>query len=309
MPHVLCAGIATLDQVFRLEAMPARAEKYRASDLAITGGGTAANAAVAMARLGARVALCSTLGDDATGREIRAGLEREGVSTDLVRVRPGLRSPLSAILVDRAGERVIVSYADPDWLRDASGLPERLPDGIDATLGDTRWQTGSAHVFRLARAAGKPAILDGDRAPAEVPELVDLATHVAFSLQGLRDLTGETQARRALQAFGPRPGTWIGVTDGARGAFWWEEGAIRHQPAFAVPVVDTLGAGDTWHGAFAVRVAEGAAEGEAARFASAAAALKCMRFGGRDGAPRREEVEAFLAGDPPTVAAPESVGA
>lgn len=309
MPHILCVGIATLDQVFRLDAMPARVEKYRASDLAITGGGTAANAAVAVARLGARVTLSSRLGDDATGREILAGLEREGVATDLIEIRPGQRSPLSAILVDRTGERMIVSYAAPDWLRDAQGLPDRLPDGIDAVLGDTRWQAGSARLFRLARDAGRPAILDGDRAPTEVPDLVGLATHVAFSLQGLRDITGESDPRRALQAFGPRERTWIGVTDGPRGAFWWEAGDVRHQPAFAVDAVDTLGAGDTWHGAFALRLAEGAGAAEAIRFAAAAAALKCTRFGGRDGAPDRAEVEAFLASDPPVVEGFQGVAA
>jgi sulfofructose kinase len=294
MPHILCAGIATLDQIFRLDVMPSRAEKYRASDLAVTGGGTAANAAVAMARLGARVGLFATLGNDAIGHQIRDGLVREGVEAGGLRLLPGLASPLSAILVDRAGERMIVSYADPALPRDTGWLPSALPDGVDGVLGDTRWQEGSAHLFRLARAAGKPAVLDGDRAPTVVPGLVDLATHVAFSLQGLRDLTGEADARRALRAFGPRSRTWIAVTNGDEGVFWWRDGAIVHRPAFKVPVVDTLGAGDTWHGAFAVRLAEGADEAEAVRFASAAAAIKCTRFGGRDGTPGRQEVEAFL---------------
>ena len=295
MPHILCAGIATLDQIFRLDAMPSRAEKYRATDLAVTGGGTAANAAVAMARLGARVGLFATLGDDPTGHQIRDGLVEEGVDPGGLRLLPGLRSPLSAIIVDSAGERMIISHADPALPRETDWLPDVLPRGVDGVLGDTRWQEGSAHLFRLARAAGRPAVRDGDRAPTIVPELVDLATHVAFSLQGLCDLTGEADAARALRAFGPRPDTWIAVTNGAEGVYWWHDGEIVHQPAFLVPAVDTLGAGDTWHGAFTVRLAEGAGEAEAVRFASAAAALKCTRFGGRDGAPMREEVETFLA--------------
>ena len=84
-----------------------------------------------------------------------------------------------------------------------------------------------------------------------------------------------------------------GVLAGAGVVFAGGAGAFA-AGAFAVPVVDTLGAGDTWHGAFAVRLAEGADEAEAVRFASAAAALKCTRFGGRDGAPGRQDVEAFL---------------
>ncbi len=295
MKRVLCVGIATLDQVFRVETMPARAEKFRAHELVVTGGGTAANGAVAIARLGGAVSLYATLGEDPIGREIVAGLEREKIDCSGVRRAPGVRSPLSAIIVDRTGERMIVSYADRTLPGAAHGLPDRLPEGVDAVLGDTRWQEGSAHFFRLAREAGLPAILDADRAPDEVPELITLASHVAFSMQGLRDLTGLDEPEAALRVLGPSTAAWLGVTHGAEGVFYWREGAIVHEPSFKVTAVDTLGAGDTWHGAFTLALAEGAAEPDAVRFASAAAAIKCTRFGGRDGAPSRAEVETFLA--------------
>jgi sulfofructose kinase len=281
--------------VFRVEAMPARAEKFRAHELVITGGGTAANGAVAIARLGAAVSLYATLGDDPIGDEIVAGLERERIDCSGVRRAPGLRSPLSAIIVDRAGERMIVSYADRTVPGAADWLPAHLPGGVDAVLGDTRWQEGSAHFFHLAREAGLPAILDADRAPDKVPELLTLASHVAFSMQGLRDLTGLEEPQAALRALGPSTAAWLGVTHGAEGAFYWGDGAIVHEPAFAVTAVDTLGAGDTWHGAFTLALAEGAGEADAVRFAAAAAAIKCTRFGGRCGAPSRAEVEALLA--------------
>lgn len=297
MKRVLCVGIATLDQVFRVGAMPTRAEKYRAQDLVVTGGGTAANGAVAIARLGGAVSLYAVLGDDAVGDEIVAGLERENVDCSAVPRLAGVRSPLSAIMVDQAGERMIVSYADPRLPGPPSWLPDRLPEGVDAVLGDTRWQTGSAHFFRLAREAGVPAVLDADRAPQEVPELLGLATHVAFSMQGLRDLTGLGEPRTALAAFGVSD-AWLGVTDGGEGVYYWRDGAIAHEPAFAVEALDTLGAGDTWHGAFALGLAEGMDEPAAIRFASATAALKCTRFGGREGMPRRADVERCLSESP-----------
>jgi sulfofructose kinase len=241
------------------------------------------------------VSFYGALGDDRIGDEIVAGLEREGVDCSAVRRVPGARSPLSAIFLDAAGERMLVSYADPALPGPADWLPSMLPAGVDAVLGDTRWQRGSAHVFRLARAAGVPAILDGDRAPTEVPDVLRLATHVAFSAQALTDLTGLDDPRAALQQLGPSEATWLGATGGADGAFIAEGGRIAHIPAFPVEAVDTLGAGDTWHGAFALALAEGRPEREAVTFAAAAAALKCTRFGGRDGAPRRAEVDAFLA--------------
>src|SRR5918997_5208947 len=93
MAHVLCAGIATLDQVFRVDPMPSRAEKYRACDLAVTGGGTAASAAVAIARLGGAVSFYGALGDDRIGDEIVAGLPGGGGGFSPPRPVPGGGSP------------------------------------------------------------------------------------------------------------------------------------------------------------------------------------------------------------------------
>jgi sulfofructose kinase len=293
-PRILCAGIATLDYVYQVEEMPTRAEKYRARDFRITTGGTAANAAVAMARLGADVQLFASLGDDPIGDDIAASLRAEGIDCSGLRRASGRASPVSAIIVDRIGERMVVSYADPLLPREVDWLPDRLPEGVGAVLGDTRWQEGSAHLFRLAREAGIPAVLDADREPERVPELLTLATHIAFSMQGLRDITGHSDARRALEAFSLGDEVWLGVTNGGEGLFFWSEGAVHHLPAFEIQPIDTLGAGDVWHGAFAVRIAERASALDAAQFATAAAALKCLHFGGRDGAPRRDEVEEFL---------------
>jgi sulfofructose kinase len=91
------------------------------------------------------------------------------------------------------------------------------------------------------------------------------------------------------------------ATDGARGTFWLESGEISHLPAHEVKVVDTLGAGDVFHGALALAVAEGQAMCDAVAFASAAAAIKVTRFGGRAGAPTRAEVEHLLRTQPRAV--------
>ena len=87
---------------------------------------------------------------------------------------------------------------------------------------------------------------------------------------------------------------FVAVTDGPNGVSWLEDGALRHMPAFAVKAIDTLGAGDAFHGAFTLALAEGRDLTDALRFASAAAALKCTQFGGAAGAPRRAEVDEFL---------------
>ena len=89
---------------------------------------------------------------------------------------------------------------------------------------------------------------------------------------------------------------FLAVTNGPGDVIWREGEDLRHSPAFAVEAVDTLGAGDVFHGAFALALVEGRSLPAAMRFGAAAAGLKCTRLGGSSGAPTRAEVEAFLAG-------------
>ncbi|MCP8937710.1 PfkB family carbohydrate kinase [Alsobacter sp. SYSU M60028] len=293
MTGVLCVGIATQDFVFGMDAMPSRAEKHRARDLAAVGGGIAANAAVAVARLGGRAMLASRLGDDSVGDGIVKALEADGVDCSLTLRATGVRSSLSAVLVDSAGERMVINYADPATPDDAGHMPARLPEGVRAVMADTRWETGALAAFRAARASGGFGVLDADRA-VQSPELSPLATHVAYAAQAVREMTGEEDARRGLARLAATASNWIAVTDGARGVFFTENGAVAQEPAFRIAPVDTLGAGDVFHGALALGLAEGMGERAAVRFASAAAAIKCTRFGGRAGCPTRRELEDFL---------------
>jgi sulfofructose kinase len=293
MAKVLCIGIAVLDYIYAVGTMPTRGEKYRAKDLAVVGGGIAANAAVAVARLGGEAELITRLGSDGTAREIVEELNRYGVRTDRSLRLWNKRSPVSAIFIDDEGERMIMSYADTTIPDSIEELPQVLPVGVNAVLGDTRWEAGALHLFRLARARGVPALLDGDRAPQD-PEILAAPTHIAFSAQGLRGLTGIDDLGEALARVAKGNTNWLAVTDGPNGVWWTEAGRIRHEGAYRIKAVDTLGAGDTWHGAFALALAEGMAEAPAIRFASATAALKCLTFGGRAGIPDRASVEAFM---------------
>ena len=294
---VLCVGIATLDHVFAVDAMPRTAEKHRAHDLATVGGGIAANAAVAIARLGGRSVLATRLGDDPTGDAIIAALERDGVDCSLAFRGAGLRSPLSAVIVDAAGERLVLRYSDPRMPAALDVIPSKLPIGVQAVMADTRWEEGALAAFAAARASGGHGVLDADRAP-KAEGLLNAATHVAFAAQALREMTGRHDLQTGLAELARSASNWLAVTDGPRGVYFSENGAIVHEPAIPVRAVDTLGAGDVFHGTLALALAEGMPERRAVRFAAAAAALKCTRFGGREGAPSRPEVEAMLATAP-----------
>jgi sulfofructose kinase len=164
-------------------------------------------------------------------------------------------------------------------------------------LADVRWPHGAAVVFEAARAAQVPTVLDADIAPvAALRGLAARCDYAIFSEPGLAAASGAANAREGLRRMQALARGMVGVTLGADGFLWLDAGIERHAPAPPVVVIDTLAAGDVFHAAFTVAIAEGAAIAAAAEFASAAAALKCTRAGGRNGAPTRTEVDALLRG-------------
>jgi len=296
MPTVICLGAIIFDTILRVPAVVAASAKVLASECVQLGAGMASSAAAAIARLGGRAELWGRVGDDMAGRQTLADLAAAGVDVGRVRVCPGGRTPVSTILVDAAGQRLVVPFYDPALDRNSSWLPVERVAAADVVLADPRWPEGSARLLEAARAAGKPAVLDGDVAPLPVLErLLPLASHPVLSEPALASLVGEIGVEPGLRALAARLDGPVGVTAGERGFFWWEAGHINHVPAPGIAVVDTLSAGDVFHGAFALALAEGQAIADAGRFACVAASLKCRRFGGRLGAPGRDEVDAFLA--------------
>lgn len=292
-PFVQCLGAATLDTVLRVPAIPPHG-KVLADACAVFGAGMASAAAASVARLGGRAGIWARIGDDEAGARWRADLAGEGVDVAAVRVEPGRRTAISTIIVDAAGERLIVPFYDPELSRDPSWLPLATLAAAGALLVDTRWPAGAAAALEAARAAGVPAILDADVAdPAVLRDLAGRADHVVCSAPGLTLL--EPSGDLATLADRLPRARVLAVTLGANGVHWIADGAAGHQPGFAVTAVDTLSAGDVFHGAYALAIAEGKPVADAMRFAAAAAAIKVTRFGGRLGAPNRAEVAALLA--------------
>lgn len=294
--RMICVGHAALDRIYRISSFPPEPTKVRALESIEAGGGMAANAAVAAARLGGDVEVWSRTGDDNAGAIIRAGLKSERVDTRYVQAFDEARSSTSAIIVDGRGERLIVGMRDAAIPSSTSWLPlERVADtGI--VLADLRWLEATRAVFEEARRHGIPTVLDADLGAREaLPDLLKLADYAVFSAPALRELmTQPTDDERlaAVLALGPRH---AGVTLGADGYRWRDrDGQAGYEPGFDVDVVDTTGAGDAFHGAFALLLAEGRPVAECARTACAVAAMKCTRLGSRAGLPRRSEVEAFM---------------
>lgn len=293
MAAVLTVGITVLDTVFAVDQLPQGDSKHHARTRSEVIGGIAANAAIAIARLGGRAILASRIGNDLAAERIASDLATAGVDTTHVDWLNGVSTSMSAIIVAADGERLLVNHSDKALFR---GSPDFANVTADAIMTDTRWPGGAGSALELASRCGVPAIVDFDRMPAEetAAMLLSGATHIAFSAQGLQGLTGSDDIGQGLQAAQRQSNAWLCATAGARGTYWLDQSELRHLPAFPVDAVDTLAAGDAFHGALALALAEGQNTEDATRFASAVAAIKCTRFGGGRGMPDRAEVERFL---------------
>ena len=283
-----------LDFVFQVDEMPREADKFRALDASIVNGGNAANSAIAVARLGGETMLAARIGDDIVADLVLAGLQREGIDTQLVRRFASHRSSFSSIYVDRQGERQIMNFRDMSLSMEPGWLVDAIPDGLDAVMSETRWPAGAETAMRAARKQNIPGVMDVEAPVAGNEAALALSSHVAFSATAAREFSGERTLDQALRYAGKHLPGKVMVTDGSKGVLVLEGEDIHTYPAFPVDAVDTLGAGDTWHGALALRLGEGAELTEAIRFSNAAAAIKCTRVGGSAGAPTRREVQNFL---------------
>lgn len=296
---LLSVGALTLDTILRVETLPAHQGKFIASDGVQIASGMATSAACAAHRLGAEVSLWASAGDDPVGDHLVAAIEAEGVDCGFVRRVGGARSALASILVDAQGERIIVPFYDSRAQADPEALPAADLSAFDAMLVDVRWPGAAALALKAARAIGRPAILDADTASSDVLEqLLPLASHIVASEPAARILCNrDLDPHQACEALARRTDAFVAVTGGAAGTWWFDRaaGSSRHVAAPKIKAVDTLAAGDVFHGAFAVGLAEAMPVEQALRFASAAAALKCLRFGGRLGAPDRAETLAMVA--------------
>ena len=304
-PEVLCTGIAVLDAVFRVAQFPVPQAKTQASELVIVSGGCAANAAIAIARLGGRARFAGPLGGpagaDPIGDRIVAALAGEQVDTAGCARVPGVASSMSAICIDPQGERAIVNYRDDRLAAARPADPTAMVATAAAVLADNRFPEFVLPICEAARARGIPVVLDADKPTRSTDVLLTVASHVVFSAEGLRATAGTSDLGEGLARMAAATKSFLAVTDGQSGMLWLGPGKPaerRAMSAFPIEPVDTLAAGDVFHGAFALWLAQGHPERAAMRFAAAAAAIKCTRFGGITGAPARGEVEAFLAACP-----------
>src|SRR5215813_8577984 len=296
-PRILCIGMPVRDLAFRTPGVPARGSKENATGFGEICGGNALNAAIAIVRLGGRATLCGPMGDakEISARFIYEQMAHEGVDTKHLIHMPGLATSISAVMIDPTGERTIVTFRDPELWKVKLPDADALLDDCHAILTESRCAEFCTDICAEAVRRGIPVIVDADRAMSLREGLLTASTHLVFSSEPLQETAGMTDDGEALKKVAKLTPSFPAGTRGPRGTIWLDEhGKLQETAAFPVHTVDTLGAGDVFHGAFALAITEKQGLREALRFASAAAALKCTRFGGAFAAPQRLDVEELL---------------
>jgi ribokinase len=294
---ILAVGYACVDYITVVDRLPNLDEKMVVDNLLIQGGGPSATAMVAAARLGARTALVTSLADDPLGREIVAELEREGVDVSLTPLRTAGNSAFAFAMIQRnGGLRTIVGRPATVEHLTGADLPVETIAKAKVLFIDGNEPEAQLAAAKAAREAGVPVIFDAGNEKAGMEELIPF-TDVLIASHGFgRDAGGSDDPAVAAKAFFARGSLTVSaVTAGARGAYFHTSEGAFHQPIFKVNVVDTTGAGDAFHGAYAYAMVKRWPVKRAARFAAAVAAMKCTKLGGRTGLPRLAAVEAFLA--------------
>lgn len=284
---VVCVGVATLDTIAVLPQLPGEDERVLAQPFTAAGGGPAATAAVALARLGASVAFCGVVGDDSAGATVREQLEAEGVDTRWLETRAGARTTESVVLVTEAtGARTIIT------------TPSTAPDPASVPLEASGWvhtdQTGYPAVrAALALQGGSGARLSVDGGNAiHALELagVELYAPTAGALRTLFAASSLEERVRLAHGAGART---VVATDGAHGSVAFDGTSYTEVPPLEVDPLSTIGAGDVFHGALLAALVRGDELTESVRFANVVAALSCRALDGRSGIPTLSETETY----------------
>jgi len=276
--HVVCIGLATLDTITAVPGHPEPDGRVVATAHAVAGGGPAATAAVALARLGVPVFFVGAVGDDRAGDEIRAGLEAEGVDVSELATVAGAPSPQSSVLVGD-GTRSIVTYPGAAPPFEPTARARRLCRDAAWTHVDDAGYAAAPHDARLSVDGGNP--IDG-------LDLTRVALYAPTEAE-LRERFGSPQA--ALDA----GAGLVVVTRGAAGsAAYTPGGQVVEAPGYTVEAVSTLGAGDVFHGALLAQLVGEAPLADALAAANVAAGLSCGALDGRSAIPTRKELEACL---------------
>jgi ribokinase len=295
---VVGLGQCSFDNLFIVDSFPVPDTKKEVMEYETAGGGPVATALVSLSRLGVNCSFHGVVGDDEEGEKIRKSLEKENINTDGLITREQSHSQIAFICIEKgSGKRTIF------WKRPSaeSIKPHELPDDFlenkDFLLVDGLMAEASVYAAKKAHEKNIPVMLDAGRLRGGMVELAQLCDYIVCSEEFARQYAGSRKdfdAERTvlkMKSFSARATT---ITLGNKGSITMTDTDVFQVPADTVDVVDTTGAGDVFHGGYIYGLLQKCDIKDVVRFASAFAALKCRKLGGRAGIPHLKEVEDLI---------------
>ncbi|MBE5843673.1 MAG: ribokinase [Butyrivibrio sp.] len=283
-------GSINMDQTVMAERIPLKGETIKGSDLQYIPGGKGANQAVAMARLGAKVTMFGCVGNDENGRSLLANLEKNNVKTDNIRTIDGVPTGIAIITLGEDDNTIVVvsgansctdiayieSIKDELFKNDMVVLQHEIP--LDAVQ----------YAVELCNEKDIPVVLNPAPA-ADVPkDIVEKVTYLTPNEHEASLIFGKDISEEELLKKYPEK---LIITKGSKGvSTCLKSGEILNIPCIKSSIADTTGAGDTFNGAFAVRISCGDNMNDALIYANTAAGLSVEKMGAQGGMPTAEEV-------------------
>lgn len=303
MADIVGIGCSIFDLMMILDHFPDDDEKTGAMESKVQCGGPCAVAMISASKLGVSTAFQGKYGDDMYGTTTRKNLAKYGVDLSSVKIIPGAASPFCVVLSNQAnGHRACVGGGvwSPELVVHEEDVDLEAIKAAKYLHLDGMNYDAAVFAAKKAHEFGVKVSMDlddgGAGAGSGTEELVSLIDILIPSERSARTISGKEDIEEAAvwmyEKFHPET---LVITMGPQGGIYMEDGVPKHYDAYPVKVVDSNGAGDVFHGAFLAAKVKGFSDAEAARFASAASAVKCMGFGASESAPDWETVEAFLA--------------
>jgi sulfofructose kinase len=300
-PNLIGFGSVAVDDLLYIPFYPAPDSKIQVEDHLRLGGGLAGTALVAAARLGANPAYFGVLGNNDLSAFTIRSFHDEGVQTSLCMMEDEARPLHSSILVDRSsGGRTILFSVENFKVPSSQNVTAETFEGCKMIFIDTFAAPIFSHVCDLAQRLQIPILADiEDIAIQSQQQALDAVVYLIFNKSLAQIMTGEDEPDRILHALETPARIATVITAGANGC-WFKENKQKsyYLPAYPVQSVDTTGCGDVFHGAFASAILRNCTVTNAVMQASAAAAVKATRPGGRAGIPDLKQLQQFMAENP-----------
>jgi sulfofructose kinase len=290
--NIVCVGHACYDLIFQVPHHPAEDEKLSSTTHLACGGGPAANAAVATARLGVTTEFIGYLGNDLYGDQHLAELKAEGINTRQIQ-RGTIATPVATLIVKPNAARTVINYTEASTIVPAENTTLNANQPPAVLLLDGHQPKLSTHLVTQAKQLGVKTILDAGSLHAGTQQLMSDVDYLAASEKFAKQLTQQDDPYLALQTM-QSLAPYVIITLGEHGLIWSHNNRTGRLPAFSVQAVDSTGAGDAFHGGLAVAIAMQKKWDDTLIYASAVAALCCTKIGARPGMPTQTDIDVFM---------------